>query len=131
MAMRSSCTTTRKACMLELRTSKTKNKHKLIKYPQRVRVAQSSLTLCNPVDYTLRGILQARIPEQVAVPFSRGSFQPRDSLPAELPGKPKNTGLGSRSFLQGICPTQGSNPGLPHCRRVLYHLSHKGSPILH
>ena len=39
-----------------------------------------------------------------------------------------NTGVGSVSLLQGIFPTQGSNPGLPHCRRILYQLSHKGSP---
>ena len=36
--------------------------------------------------------------------------------------------MGSLSLLQGIFPTQGSNPGLPHCRRILYQLSHKGSP---
>ena len=35
------------------------------------------------------------------------------------------TGVGSLSLLQGIFPTQGSNPGLPHCRRILYQLSHK------
>ena len=40
----------------------------------------------------------------------------------------QNTGVGSLSFLQGIFPTQGSNPGLPHCRLILYQLSHKGSP---
>ena len=40
----------------------------------------------------------------------------------------QNTGLDSLSLLQGICPTQGSNPGLSHCRRILYQLSHKGSP---
>ena len=34
----------------------------------------------------------------------------------------------SLSPLQGISPTQGSNPGLPHCRQILYQLSHKGSP---
>ena len=39
-----------------------------------------------------------------------------------------DTGVGSRSLLQGICPTQGLNPGLPHCRRILYQLSHQGSP---
>ena len=39
-----------------------------------------------------------------------------------------NTGVGSLSFLQGIFPTQGSNPGFPHCRWILYQLSHKGSP---
>ena len=37
-------------------------------------------------------------------------------------------GVGSLSLLQGICSTQGSNPGLPHCRRILYQLSHEGSP---
>ena len=40
----------------------------------------------------------------------------------------QNTGVGSLSLLQGIFPTQGSNPGLPHCRQILYQLSHKGSP---
>ena len=36
--------------------------------------------------------------------------------------------VGSLSLLQGIFPTQGLNPGLPHCRQILYQLSHKGSP---
>ena len=36
-----------------------------------------------------------------------------------------NTGVSSCSLLQGIFPTQGSNPGLPHCRQILYHLSHQ------
>ena len=40
----------------------------------------------------------------------------------------QNTGVGSLSLLQGIFPTQGSKPGLPHCRKILYQLSHKGSP---
>ena len=65
----------------------------------------------DPMDYTIHGILQARILEWVAFPFSRGSSQPRDqtqvshiagdSLPAESQGKPKNTGVGSLSLLQG------------------------------
>ena len=38
----------------------------------------------------------------------------------------QNTGVGSLSLLQGIFPTQGSNPGLPHCRQILYQLNHKG-----
>ena len=50
-----------------------------------------------------------------------GSFAHGDS-----PGK--NTGVASLSLLQGIFPTQGSKPGLPHCRRILYQLSHQGSP---
>ena len=46
--------------------------------------------------------------------------------PWNSPGQ--NTGVGSLSLLQGIFPTQGSNPGLLNCRRILYQLSHKGSP---
>ena len=45
----------------------------------KVKVAQLCLTLCYPVDYTVHGILQARILEWVAVPFSRSSSQPRVS----------------------------------------------------
>ena len=65
---------------------------------------QSSPTLCNPMDYTVHGILQARILEWVAVPFSRGPSQPRspalqaDSLPDEPQVKPKNTGVGTSGF---------------------------------
>ena len=40
----------------------------------------------------------------------------------------QNAGVGSLSLLQGIFPTQGSNPGLPHCRQILNQLSHKGNP---
>ena len=49
------------------------------------------------------------------------SVQPRNS-----PGQ--NTGVGSLSLLQGTFPTQGSNPGLPHYKWILYQLSHEGSP---
>ena len=55
----------------------------------------SVVSLCNPMDYIVHGILQARILEWVAFPFSRGLSQPRsptlqaDSLPAEPQGKPK------------------------------------------
>ena len=60
------------------------------------------------------------------------SFWPHGLWPASLlcpwnsPGK--NTGVDSHSLLQGIFQTQGSNPGLPYCRQILYHLSHQGSP---
>ena len=64
----------------------------------KVKVTQSCLTLCDPMNYTVHGILQARILEWVAISFSKSLF-----------------------------PTQGSNPGLPHCRQILYHLSHQGS----
>ena len=46
--------------------------------------------------------------------------------PWNSPGQ--NTGVGSLSLLQGIFPTEGSNPGLLHCRWILYHLSHKRKP---
>ena len=49
--------------------------------------------------------------------------------PWNSPGQ--NTGVGSRFLLLGIFPTQGLNPGLSHCRRTLYQLSHKGSPLFH
>ena len=66
-------------------------------------VAQLCPTLCDPMDCSLpgssvHGILQARILEWVAISFSRGSSQPRES-----------------------------NPGLPHRRQMLYPLSHQGS----
>ena len=65
----------------------------------KLKVAQSCLTLCDPMDYS----------------------------PWNSPGQ--STGGGSLSkLLQGIFPTQGSNPGLSHCRRILYQLSHKESP---
>ena len=51
---------------------------------------------------------------------------PWTNSPWNSPGQ--NTGVGSLSLLQGIFPTQGSNAGLPHCRWILYQLSHKGSP---
>ena len=84
----------------------------------RVKVALLCPTLCDPKDCTVCGILQARILECLAFPFSRGSFQPRidprfpelqaDFLPAEPQGKPKNTGVGSLSLLQQIFPTQAT-----------------------
>ena len=104
----------------------------------KVKVAQSCLTLCDPMDYTVHGILQARMLKWVAFPFSRGSSQPRDqtqvsciaddSLPAEPQVKPKNTEVGSLSLLQGIFLTQESNQGLLHCRWILYQLKYQGSP---
>ena len=101
----------------------------------KVRITQSCPTFCDPMDYTVCGILQARILEWVTFPFSRGSscnpgIEPRsaalqaDCLPAEPQGKPKNTGVGSLSLLQGIFPTQESNQGLLHRRQILYQLSY-------
>ena len=52
-----------------------------------------------------------------------------DSLPSEPPEKPKNTGVGSLSLLQGIFLTQESNWGVLRCRWILYLLSFQGSPV--
>ena len=55
------------------------------------------------------------------------SLQPHGLYsPWNSPGQ--NTGVGSLSLLQGLSPTQSLNLGLPHCRQLLYQLSHKGSP---
>ena len=77
-------------------------------------VAQSCLTLCDPMDYSppgssVHGILQARILEWVAISISRGSSRPRDltlslafqadSLPSELSGKPKIYKLDFKFYL--------------------------------
>ena len=51
---------------------------------------------------------------------------PGSSVHRDSPGK--TTGVGCHALLQGIFPTQGWNPGLLHCRRILYHLSHQESP---
>ena len=67
-------------------------------------VTKSCLTLCDPLDCS----------------------PPGSSVCGDSSGK--NTGVGC--LLQGIFLTQGSNLGLPHCRRILYHLSHQGSPYL-
>ena len=55
------------------------------------------------------------------------SLQPHGLYsPWKSPGQ--NTGVGTCSLLQGIFPTQGLNPGLPHCRRILYQLNHQVIP---
>ena len=64
------------------------------------------LTLCNPMDHRLPG----------------------SSVCGDSPGK--KTGVSCYALLQGIFPIQVSNLGLPHCRRIFYHLSHQGSPNL-
>ena len=66
------------------------------------KVTQLCLTVCDPMDYTVHGILWARILEWLAIPFSRGSSQPgikprsptlqADSLPVKPPEKPKVEG---------------------------------------
>ena len=83
------------------------------------------------------GILQTRILEWLPCPppgdLPNPGIEPRSpllqvgALPSELPGKPKNTAVGSLSLLWGIFSTQKSNQGLLHCRQILYQLSYQGS----
>ena len=70
-------------------------------------VPQSTSTLCNHMDCSPLG----------------------SSVHGDSPGK--NTEVGYDALLQGIFPIQGSSPGLPHCREILYHLRHQGSRIKH
>ena len=84
--------------------------HLICRLMVKVKVTQSCWTLCDPMDYTVPGILQAKILEWIAFPFSKGSSQPRsptlqvDSIEAQ--GKPNNTGVGSLSLLHWILPTK-------------------------
>ena len=103
--------------------------------------AQLCPTLCDPMDYTVCGILRARIVEWVAFPFSRGSSQPRNQTQVfESIVGGFFTSWATRetqeywnrclSLLQWILLTQELNRGLLHCRQVLYQLSYQGSPYI-
>ena len=97
-------------------------------------------TFCDAMNYTVHGILQARILGWVAFPFFRDLPNPgiksrsptfqEDSLTAEPQGKPKNTGVGSISLLQQIFSTQELNQGFLHHRQILYQLSYQGPLLL-
>ena len=107
----------------------------------KVKSAQWCPTPRDPMDYTVHGILQARILEWVAFPFSRGSSQPRDqtqvsalqsalqagSLPAEPQGKPKNTGVGS---LSADLPDPGIEPGSSALQADSLQTELSGKPIV-
>ena len=109
----------------------------------KVKVAQC-LTLCDPMDYTVHGILQARILEWVPFPspgdLPNPGIKPRsptlqvDSLPAEPQEKPKNTGVGSLPLLQKNSITLYSEPsnlalGLIPFGPLLSHNAHSGFQV--
>ena len=72
----------------------------------KVKVAQLCLTLCDPMDCTVHGILQARILEYTAFPFSRGSFQPRDRTQfSPIAGILVNSRIS-----MNVCPTECMPP---------------------
>ena len=101
-----------------------------------MKVTQSCPTLCDPMDCSLPGssVHGFSRPEYWSgQPFAspgdlpNPGMEPRlqvDSLPVQPQGKPKYTGVGSLSLLQGTFPTQESNWGLLHCRWILYQLSY-------
>ena len=102
-----------------------------------VKATQSCLTLCNPMDYRVHGIHQARILEWVAFPFMRGSFQSRDGTQVSCTAGRFFTNWATReaqeywsgepipSLVDLLHP--GIEPGLLHCRWILYQLSYQGS----
>ena len=105
-------------------------------------VAQSCLTLCDPMDCSpagssVHGDSPGRILEWVAMPSSWGSSQPRDLTQVSyIAGRffiilatreAQEYWSGSLSLLHGIFPTQELNWGLQHCRRILYQLYYEGS----
>ena len=88
----------------------------------RINLLTSQFSLCGSHKSNL-----AYLSRSESRSFVSDSLRPRGLYsPWNSPGQ--NTGVSSCSLLQGIFPTQGSNPGLPHCRQILYQLSHEGSP---
>ena len=96
---------------------------------------KTSFFFCGPHDEITscpQGILSVSLLDKESESHSvvSDSLQPQELYgPWNSPGQ--NTEVGSLSLFQGIFPIQGSNPGLPHCRRILYQLNHKGSPQHH
>ena len=95
----------------------------------KVKVPQSCPTLCNPMDYAVHGILQARIPGWVAFPFSRISSQPRDWIQVSHISGRFFTSWTTREAQEywseqpvpspADLPDQELNQALLHCRRIL------------
>ena len=81
--------------------------------------------------YRRRNESSERCPKSACLNTEPGLRSPTlqaDSLPAKPPGKPKNTGVGSLSLLQGIFLIQESNQGLLHCRWIFHRLSYQLNP---
>ena len=74
-----------------------------------------------------RGFPSGTVDRKVKVTHSCPTLWDPNGLNSPWNSPGQTTGMGSRSLLQGIFPTQGLNPGLPHCRQILYQLSHKGN----
>ena len=89
------------------------------------KVTQSCLTLCNPMDYTVHGIFQARVLEWGAITFSTLSH-PIDYTVCRIL-QARILEWAAFPFFRGSSHPQRLNSSLPHCRRILYQLSHYGS----
>ena len=83
----------------------------------KVKVTQSCLTLCDPLDYTVHGILQARILKWIAFPFSRGSSQPRDRSQVSC--------IAGRFFINWAMHSQIANLFIYHLRQVRNYMKKK------
>ena len=70
----------------------------------------------------------AESPQKVKVKVAHSCLFDCDSMDCPWNSPGQTTGVHSLSLLQGVFPTQRSNPGLLHCRQILYQLSHKGKP---
>ena len=82
---------------------------------------------CKPCIYLRMIMYESLSRSVVSYSLRLHGLEPGNLLsPWNSPGK--NLGVGSHSLLQEIFLTQGSDPGLLHCRQILYHLSHQGSP---
>ena len=93
------------------------------------RQAQNLYLLCSFRTFSFSNIVALSRSATSNSLRSHGLYNPPDSsVHGDSPGK--NTGVGCHALLQGIFPNQGSNPGLPHCRWILYRLSHQGSPTV-
>ena len=87
----------------------------------------ATIKLTNPSPRVVASVCVCVVSESESGSVVSDSLQPRGLYsPWNSPGQ--HTGGSSFSLLQGILPTQGSNPGLPCCRQILYQLSHQGSP---
>ena len=100
------CIKREKFCLFLMLTERKKTTTKKKTQSYAICVFSVMAKLCDPMDFS----------------------PPGSSVHGDSPGK--NTEMGCHFLLPGVFPTQGSNPGLPHCRRILYHLSHQGSPSL-
>ena len=109
----------------------TMGSHSLMKRGALHRPSSRLIVKCSVgVVYTVHGLLPFPSPGHLQNPGIEPRSPPlqADSLPAEPPGKPKNTGVGSLSLLQQISHIQESNQSLLHCRRILYQLRYQGLP---